>query len=333
MPNNIINLADRIKELSYTIGTGTISLSGPVGGFSSFSSAYAHNANIFYAATDGTDYEVGSGIYQRADYDVGDGITSNQIIRFPMKSNNSNNLVNFAEGTKEIYVTYPATHSVYMGSGISTLSVPQNSGLAFWTSNNVLNYDSNILWDIGHSYLGVNKTTPSYGIEVGGNGPKSVIKASGFIAGLSGVYFPAYNNGDNAYSGGRQLTHYAMNQLDQYAYDNSLLGGLTGSNAILQLSGVVNQFILMRKQNAGLVLAGPASGCAPPCSPAYPSFRTLVSDDIPDLSSKYVKLTNTTIATSATSGTVGQVAYDNNYLYIYPNSASGWRRIALGSTF
>jgi len=137
-----INLADRIKEISYTIGTGSMMLSGAVNGFSSFSSVYSHGAEIFYAITDGTNYEIGSGIYQRADYDSGDGITNNQLIRFPIKSTNNNTKVNFAEGLKEVYVTYPATHSVYTGSGLAGLTVPQSSGLAFWGSDHVLDYDS-----------------------------------------------------------------------------------------------------------------------------------------------------------------------------------------------
>jgi hypothetical protein len=112
--------------------------------------------------------------------------------------------------------------------------------------------------------------------------------------GSSGVYFPPQNNGDSSYVGGRQLAHYEINRLDDYAYDNELIDQLTGSSEILELSGVVNQHILLKRQNAGTVFAGPPSGCTPPCSPAYPSFRPLVFDDIPDLTSEYA--TNTGLA-------------------------------------
>jgi hypothetical protein len=283
-----INLADRIKEISYTIGTGNMMLSGAVNGFSSFGSHYSHNSDLFYAITDGTNYEIGSGIYQRADYDGSDGITNNQLIRFPIKSTNNNTKVNFAEGIKEVYVTYPATHSVYTGSGLAGLTVPQSSGLAFWGSAHTLDYDSNLVWNKTNNRLGINKTSPSYAIDIGGSAQDSIIRTSGLIVSSSGVTFPSGNNGDSDYIGGVQLTHYEMNRLDQYAYDNSLIDHLTGSDSVIELSGSANQYILFRQQEAGLVFAGPASGCTPPCSPAYPNFRPLTLEDIPDLDSLYI---------------------------------------------
>lgn len=272
-----IILYDRIKEISYTIGTGNIALAGSVGGFSSFSSVYSNNDKLFYAITDGVYYEVGSGVY----------LSSNQIQRFPLKSTNSNNLVNFPEGLKEIYCTYPATHAIINGSGLNGNNGASNSGIAFWSSHNSITYDSNILWDKANSRLGINKNAPSYTLDIGGTAAKSIVRSSGTIVGSSGIYFPSGNNGSSSYFGGRQLTHYEMNQLDQYAYNNSLIGELTGSADVIQLSGSANQFILFKPQTAGLVFAGPASGCTPPCSPGYPSFRPLTLEDIPNLNSLY----------------------------------------------
>ena len=68
MPDNIIILSDRIKELSNTTGAGNMQLEGAANGFSSFGSAYADNAYLYYAITDGTNYEVGSGQYQENSY-------------------------------------------------------------------------------------------------------------------------------------------------------------------------------------------------------------------------------------------------------------------------
>jgi hypothetical protein len=273
-------LSDRVKELSYTIGTGNITLSGPVNGFSSFSSKYSNGDNLFYAITDGTNYEIGSGLY-----------SSSTLARFPVKSTNSNNLVSFGEGVKEVYVTYPATHAVFNGSGFGGFNTPKQSGIAFWESPNILNYDSNLLWDSSNDRLGINKTNPQYAIDIGGSNVQSTIRSSGLILGASGLYFPPQNDGDALYAGGRQLTHYVKNQLDRYAYDNSLITQLTGSDSVFQLSGVANQYLFFKKQNAGSVFAGPPSGCSPPCSPGYPSFRTLTFEDIPDLTSTYA--TNT----------------------------------------
>jgi hypothetical protein len=281
-----ISIFDRIKELTYTIGTGNVLLSGPAGGFSSFSSSYSYGDNLFYAITDGTRYEIGSGIYA----------SGNQIIRLPFRSTNNNALVSFPEGVKEVFATYPATHSVFTASGIQDYSAPRSSGIAYWSSANIINYDIALIWDDVNNRLGLQREAPSYAIDIGGEDNYSLIRSSGLLVGSSGIYFPPANNGDISYEGGRQLAHYEINRLDDYAYDNELIDQLTGSSEVLELSGVVNQYILLKRQNAGTVFSGPQSGCTPPCSPAYPSFRTLVFDDIPDLSSRYATNANLAVA-------------------------------------
>lgn len=297
MPSNIISIYDRIKEISYTMGTGNFVLSGAAGGFSSFSSVYEHQDNLFYVITDGTSYEVGSGTLFRADYDPEDSFTQNELKRFPIRSSNNNALVNFSEGTKEVFVTYPASHAVYTASGIGSFDLPSSGSIVTWISPNMVSSTSGLVWNSSNGNLGINKSNPQYGIDVGGTANKSIIKSSGVIVGSSGIYFSSSN--------GRQLSHYEPNQLDQYAYNNSLIGELTGSSAVFNLSGVVNQYILFKKQNAGTVFAGPPSGCTPPCSPGYPSFRPLVLEDIPDLSSLYV---NSGLLI-ATSGALNEKAF------------------------
>lgn len=272
MPDSI-KIYDRIKEITYTTGVNNFQLAGTISGFSSFDSQYQNNDNLFYAVTDGQNYEIGSGIFVTGVY--------NEIIRFPIRSSNSNSIVNFAVGIKEIYSTYPATHAVFHGSGIDGFTFPSESGIAFWSEPNTLNYSSNLTWDNTNFRIGIINSSPEYGIDIGGDARQSSIQTSGLYIGSSGIYFPEQNNGDSSYVGGRQLTHYEMNQLDQYAYDNALLGELTGTSSVFQLSGVVNQFLLFKEQGAGTFLAGPASGCAPPCSPGYPSFRTITCEDVP----------------------------------------------------
>lgn len=273
-------LADRIKELSYTTGTQSFQLSGAVNGFSGFADVYNSGDVLFYAVTDGTDYEVGSGIYNDDTIDF--------IQRFPIRSSNSNNLVSFSAGTKEIYVTYPATHSVLTGSGISNFNFANNKGVAFWASSNILNYDNALLWDSGTSRLSINKPIPLYSIDIGGTSSSSSIRASGFYVGVSGVTFPSGTTSPN-YIGGKQLEHFERNVLADANIQD-----------ILELSGVVSQYIWLKKQNEGLVFAGPASGCSGPCSPNYPTFRTLVRDDYPFLMEASGAL-NFDILTSGTS--------------------------------
>jgi hypothetical protein len=278
----MIDIYDRIKETTYTIGTGNFALSGVVQGFSSFSSVYSNSGELFYAVTDGTNYEIGSGLYLSP---------SNQVKRFPTRSTNSNNLVNFPEGLKEIYVNYPATNAVFSTSGL--FPIPQNSGIAFWNSSSSLSYSNKFILDSGNGRIGINKSNPTASIDVGGPSLSSNVKASGFIVGNSGVYFPSGNNGLSSYSGGVQLTHYEMNQTDLY------------SGSVIQLSGGVNQHILFKKQNAGMVFAGPPSGCSPPCSPAHPNFRILTVEDIPNLSPLYFTLESGNILSSRINAASG----------------------------
>lgn len=265
----MIKLYDRIKELSYVIGTSNITLAGSTRGFSTFSSCYSNNDILFYGITDGTQYELGSGIYISS---------SNEIRRFPVRSTNSNNLVNFSEGTKEVYVNYPATNSIFNTYGINP--VPQNSGLAFWSSSNSLSYSNQITFDSGNGRLGINKSNPSMALDVGGNLAYSQLKVSGISVSESGIYFPSGNNGVSSYSGGRQLVHFQPNELSSQ------------SSTVLELSGVVNQRIVLKKQNSNMIFAGPSVFCEPPCGPDYPTFRFLTSEDIPDLSNIYYETTN-----------------------------------------
>jgi hypothetical protein len=263
-----IVLSDRVKEISYSIGTGSFALEGAVQGFSSFGEAYSDGNNLFYAITDGTDYEVGSGVYVT-------GI-ENGLVRFPLRSSNGNNLVDFETGLKEVFVTYPGTHSVYHASGYASEEAPVGSGIAFWLSSNVIGYDSSFLWDNTNNRLGINKLQPSYAIDIGGYGPDAIVQSSGFIVGTSGLYFPTGINGDSEYPGGRQVVHFEPNDvLDE------------DSKTTIGVSGDVNQYIYFEKQAKGFVFAGPPSGCEGACSPAVPQFRPLSIEDIPDLNSLY----------------------------------------------
>ena len=67
-----------------------------------------------------------------------------------------------------------------MGSGVSGLNFPQTSGLAFWASSNILNYDSDIIWDTTNNRLGIQQSSPSYSIDIGGAAEASSVQASGF---------------------------------------------------------------------------------------------------------------------------------------------------------
>jgi hypothetical protein len=295
MSKDIVVLSDRIKELSHSSGVNNFKLEGAARGFSTFKSFYSYNDAVFYAITDGTNYEVGSGQF------ILDG-SDDSITRFPIKSTNSNNKVNFGSGVKEVYVTYPGKFSVFTASGIGSFKQPKSSGLAFWGGEQILDYSDTLIWNKDTSSLGIFNVSPSYAVDIGGDISHSVVRASGFIDGGSGIVFA----GVGSYSGGRQLEPFLRNQLDN----------TTGTNAIFALSGLVDQRLLLKKQQAATIFAGPASGtCISGCAPDYPTFRLLATGDIPNLSNFYVSQSDSSYPYSggalALYSESGKIVYDN----------------------
>ena len=99
-------LKDRIKQESSTLGTGTVTLGATYDGFSSFASFYSDGEEVYYTIsnteTGVTEWEVGRGTYSS-------GTLARDTV---LSSTNSNNLVNFTSGIKEVFVTYPADRAV-----------------------------------------------------------------------------------------------------------------------------------------------------------------------------------------------------------------------------
>ena len=96
---------DRVKETTTTTGTGTVTLLGAATGFQSFS--VIGNGNTTYytiAGQTGSEWEVGIGTYTSS----GTTLSRDTVL----SSSNSGSLVNFSAGTKDVFVTYPASKSV-----------------------------------------------------------------------------------------------------------------------------------------------------------------------------------------------------------------------------
>ena len=96
-------VADRVQETTTTTGTGTYTLAGAKSGFQSFGVVGDGNTT-YYACTDGTDYEVGIGTYTLS----GTTLARTTII----ESSNSDAAVNWGAGSKDIFVTLPASKAV-----------------------------------------------------------------------------------------------------------------------------------------------------------------------------------------------------------------------------
>jgi hypothetical protein len=101
---------DRVKETTATTGTGTITLAGAAIGFQAFS-VIGNGNTTYYTIVDtvnGT-WEVGIGTYTAS----GTTLSRDSVL----ESSNSGSLVNFAAGSKDVFVAYPAERAVIGGMG------------------------------------------------------------------------------------------------------------------------------------------------------------------------------------------------------------------------
>ena len=112
-------VADRVKETTTTTGTGTVTLLGASTGFQSFAAVGDGNTTYYtIAGQTGSEWEVGIGTYTSS------GTTLSRTT--VLSSSNGGSLVNFSAGTKDVFVTYPSSRSVYVDG---TSVVPSNSAL------------------------------------------------------------------------------------------------------------------------------------------------------------------------------------------------------------
>lgn len=104
--------ADRVKETTTSTSTGAVTLAGAATGFQTFSAAIGNGNTCYYtiAGQTGSEWEVGIGTYSTS---------GNQLARTTvLASSNAGSLVNFSAGTKDVFVTYPASMAVPEGRGI-----------------------------------------------------------------------------------------------------------------------------------------------------------------------------------------------------------------------
>lgn len=94
-------VADRVKETSTSTGSGDFTLAGAVTGYQSFNTAFGTNVTFVYTieAVDANGVPTG-------DWETGNGhlSASSTLVRdLVFNSTNSNNLVSFAAGTKNVF--------------------------------------------------------------------------------------------------------------------------------------------------------------------------------------------------------------------------------------
>jgi len=100
-------LNDRVRETSITTGTGAMALGGAVVGFQTFAAGVGNSNTCYYAISlrGGAEFETGLGTL--------DGDSSDLTRTTVFQSSNSDSAVDFSAGTKDVFVTLPASKAVF----------------------------------------------------------------------------------------------------------------------------------------------------------------------------------------------------------------------------
>ena len=119
-------LDDRVKETSTTTGTGTLNLSGAVSGFQTFVAGVGDGNTTYYAIVnrDEDEWETGLGT-------VADASTDTLARTTVIASSNSDSAVDFSAGTKDVFVTLPAS---------KVASLDTNNNLTIGAGSNGVDY-------------------------------------------------------------------------------------------------------------------------------------------------------------------------------------------------
>ena len=145
---------DRVQETSNTTGTGTFTLAGAVSGFQSFS-AIGNGNTTYYAIVGGTQWEVGLGTYTSS------GTT---LSRDTVLASSTGSKIDFAAGTKNVFVTYPAAEAVYQDE-TNTAYAPQFAASNGLNVNNAT-ISTSYTFPTGYNSVEAGDITISNGVTV-----------------------------------------------------------------------------------------------------------------------------------------------------------------------
>jgi len=152
-------IKDRVKETTTTTGTGTLTLDGAATGFETFSGALGNTNTTYYAiaSQNSGDFEVGIGT-------VGAGTLSRDTV---ISSSNSDALVNFTSGTKDVFVTLPASKTILLNDSDTvdlTGNLDLNSNDITGTGN--INITGNLTASGNLTSLGIDDNATSTAITI-----------------------------------------------------------------------------------------------------------------------------------------------------------------------
>jgi len=145
---------DRVQETTTTTGTGTVTLSGAVTGFQTFS-VIGDGNTTYYAITSGNDWEVGIGTYTAS----GTTLSRDTIL----ESSNSGSAITLS-GTSNVFVTYPAEKSGHKDDTNTIYSEQMGASNGLFVNANTVS--SNFVIPNNYNALSVGAITVNAGVSV-----------------------------------------------------------------------------------------------------------------------------------------------------------------------
>ena len=226
---------DRVQETSTTTGTGTFTLNGAVIGFKSFSVVGNGNTTYYAITTSGSEFEVGIGTYTSS----GTTLSRDTVL----SSSNSNNLVNFSAGSKNVFVTYPAERSIYLDSAASSAVIGQsNTDTSITTSGTA---------DIT---ISTNSGTNSGTVKIfdGVNGNIEITPNGSGVVKLDGLSYPTADGSAN------QILKTDGSGVLSFATPSAGFSGATTTSSAVDITltsaSTQTQFVIMTAANKGVIL-------------------------------------------------------------------------------
>ena len=109
-------LHDRVKETTTSTGVNAIELDGAATGFTTFVAGIGNSNTTYYciAHQSANEFEVGIGTI--TDVNPGKDTITGRTNANVFVSSNSNNIVDFSAGTKDVFCTQPASKAVFLDS-------------------------------------------------------------------------------------------------------------------------------------------------------------------------------------------------------------------------
>jgi hypothetical protein len=133
----VFKVNDRVKETTTTTGTGAVALGGTSTGFDTFATGIGNNNTTYYTIAHQTadQWEVGLGTL--------DGTSANLTRTTVLTSSSGGTAITFSAGTKDVFVTYPASKTMEeilttQGDLVYASSANTPARLAKGTANQVL---------------------------------------------------------------------------------------------------------------------------------------------------------------------------------------------------